>query len=203
MDEGYIKYQCKWTRSDPISTEFLNEINRVRQALFDRNWIGEYPESKIGFGNLSVRFPENEQYFIISGTQTGGLNQLGPDHYALVTAWNLDKNVVHCEGPLKASSEALTHAGIYALSPEIKSVIHIHHAVLWDKMKKVAPTTPSGVGYGTVAMAKWMKKLFENSNLSETKFLVMGGHEEGLISFGKTCQEAFEVLVGIFEKNNL
>ncbi|MEM7102195.1 MAG: class II aldolase/adducin family protein [Bacteroidota bacterium] len=200
MDEGYIKYQCHWQLTPALPSAYIDGLNKTRRELVLRNWVGVYPESGIGYGNLSSRHPEKPGCFIISGTQTGGIKQLTGYHYAIVTAWNLDKNVVHCKGPLKASSEALTHAGIYALSPEIMSVIHIHHKGLWEKWKNILPTTPESVGYGSVEMAKWMKILYQNSDLRNVRALVMGGHEEGLIGFGKTNEEALQNLVKIHEK---
>ena len=36
-----------------------------------------------------------------------------PGHYVKVSSFNIDDNAVQCSGPLKASSESLTHAAIY------------------------------------------------------------------------------------------
>ena len=61
-------------------------------------------------------------------------------------------------------------------------------------MHKV-PTSDNLVPYGTPEMAKEIKRLFEETSLSNEKIMVMGGHEEGIISFGKNLEEAANVLL--------
>ena len=112
MDEGYIKYSCIWIKSAPISDKGLIGINIWRQKLFALGLIGSY-EDDIGFGNISIRV-RNSSQFIISGTQTGHIPFLKNYHYTLVTSFNIEKNSLTCQGPIKASSESLTHAAIYA-----------------------------------------------------------------------------------------
>jgi L-ribulose-5-phosphate 4-epimerase len=46
-------------------------------------------------------------------------------------------------------------------------------------------------------MAKEIKRLFEETSLRSEKIIVMGGHEEGIISFGKNLEEAANVMLDI------
>ncbi len=52
------------------------------------------------------------------------------------------------------------------------------------------PTSNPDVPYGTPQMAKEMFRLFDEENLGVEKILVMAGHEDGIIYFGKDLDEA-------------
>ena len=73
---------------------------------------------------------KDKKGFLITGTQTGEIKNLNREHYTCVTDYNIEKNFIRSEGPIKASSESLTHAMIYELDPAIKVVIHVHHEFL-------------------------------------------------------------------------
>jgi ribulose-5-phosphate 4-epimerase/fuculose-1-phosphate aldolase len=192
MDEGYIKFNCKRIPSDDIPLDKVAMLNIWRKIMYDKGLIGMYPDG-IGFGNISIRFYETS--FLISGSATGGIRILDKSHYAIVTEYNLANNSLICKGPINASSESLTHAMIYECSPSTNAVIHIHNLVLWKKLMHKVPTSDEKVPYGTPEMAKEIKRLFEETSLSSEKIIVMGGHEEGIISFGKNLEEAANVML--------
>ena len=160
--------------------------------MYDKGLIGIYPDG-IGFGNISIRCDENT--FLISGSATGGIPVLDKSHYSLVTDYNLQTNSLICKGPINASSESLTHALIYESSPSTNAVIHIHNLALWNQLMHKVPTSNEHVPYGTPEMANEIKRLFEKNYLCNEKIIVMGGHEEGIISFGKNLEEAVNVLL--------
>jgi ribulose-5-phosphate 4-epimerase/fuculose-1-phosphate aldolase len=164
---------------------------RYRNLCFQRKYIGL--TEGVGYGNISVRYKQNNQ-FIISGTQTGGLNRLSARHFTLVTRVDFINNSVTCKGPVKASAESLTHAMFYLLDENIQSVIHIHHRTMWEQLKYRMPTTSEETPYGTIAMCNEVERLYRSSNLKEKKLLVMAGHQDGIISFGKNLEEALRVL---------
>ena len=137
----------------------------------------------------------DKKTFLISGTATGGLSTLNESHYSLVTNYNLSTNTVTCEGPLKASSESLTHALIYECAETINAVIHIHNLNLWNKLIYEVPTSNEKIAYGTPEMANEIKRLFDETTLIKEKIIVMGGHQEGIISFGKDLEEAGNILL--------
>lgn len=189
FDEGYIKYSSHWTPGPPVDASVAAELDAWRRPLFDAGLIGQYRELGIGYGNLSVRCGESGR-FVISGTQTGHLPVTTPEHYALVTHCDINANAVSCEGPVKASSEAMTHAAIYALDDRIGAIVHVHSAALWKRWIDVMPTTRSDVAYGTPEMAREFGRLFATTDFSSDGIAVMAGHEEGLISFGASLEEA-------------
>ena len=192
MDEGYIKFNCNWIPSNDISLNKVAVLNVWREIMYKKGLIGVYPDG-VGFGNISMRC--NEKTFLISGTATGGLATLSESHYSLVTNYNLSTNSITCEGPLKASSESLTHALIYECSAAANAVIHIHNLNLWNRFIHHAPTSSENISYGTPEMAHEIKRLFDETALSKEKMIVMGGHREGIISFGKDLEEAGSILI--------
>jgi altronate dehydratase len=64
-----------------------------------------------------------------------------------------------------------------------------------------APTTPESVPYGTPEMAYAIMQLLEDPVQAQWKFLIMAGHQEGCMAFGKDLQQAFEILTNL-SKNN-
>jgi L-ribulose-5-phosphate 4-epimerase len=195
MDEkGYLKFQCNWAKSGPIDEELIKELNSWRNKLYHKGWIGAF-ENGIGFGNISIRVVGN--IFLITGTETGNLQTLTGEHYSKVVAYNMDKNAITCIGPVKASSESLSHAAIYTKNPLVNAIIHIHSKDLWKKLKNVENTTRPEVEYGTPEMAREIIRLFKETDLAEKRIIVMGGHEDGIISFGFNLDEAGERLLHV------
>ena len=192
MDEGYIKFNCNWIASNDIPSDKVAVLNVWRDIMYHKGLIGMYPDG-IGFGNISMRC--DEKTFLISGTATGGLETLSESHYSLVTGYNLSTNSVTCAGPVKASSESLTHAAIYECSATANAVIHIHNLDLWNRLLHHVPTSTENVSYGTPEMANEIKRLFDETTVSKEKIIVMGGHQEGIISFGKDLEEAGNILL--------
>lgn len=187
MEEGYIKYHCNWIQEQVIHAGQIHEINKWRSLLMKQGYIGMY-DNGIGFGNISMRIDEHT--FMISGSATGGIKELTTDHYALVTDFNLRKNQLTCKGMTTASSESLTHASIYACSKETYAVVHIHHKEKWSRLLNHEATTDSSIAYGTPEMAFAIQRLIKEDKVGPSKIIVMGGHEEGLIAFGKSLEEA-------------
>jgi len=188
-DEGYIKFNLNWKeKTFDFSDNEFTQLNLYRNNLVELGLIGLYPDG-IGFGNISIRQANNR--FIISGSATGGIKNLTKEHYALVTEYNLQNNHVICKGLTKASSESMSHAAIYQSNTNVNAVIHIHHQKLWEKLIHVLPTTDKKAEFGTPEMA------FEISKLSKTDLgiIIMGGHPEGIISYGKNLEEAYTTLI--------
>ena len=192
MDEGYIKFNCTWIPSNDISLDKVASLNVWREIMYKKGLIGMYPDG-VGFGNISMRY--NETTFLISGTATGGLATLNESHYSLITNYDLNTNSVTCVGPLKASSESLTHALIYECSAAANAVIHVHNLNLWNRLIHHVPTSSENISYGTPELANEIKRLFDETALSKEQIIVMGGHREGIISFGKDLEEAGSILI--------
>jgi ribulose-5-phosphate 4-epimerase/fuculose-1-phosphate aldolase len=185
--EGYIKFNCTWIECELIASDELHSLRFWREILYDHNLIGSYPDGT-GFGNISKRLEKN--IFLVSGTATGHIPNLTEQHFSLVTTFDIKKNALTCEGPVKASSESLTHAVIYESVPWVNAIVHIHNRTLWDKLIDIMPTTSAEVEYGTPEIALEIKRLLKTTSLEQEKIIAMGGHKEGIISFGAELGEA-------------
>ncbi len=186
-ETGVIKFNCNWIKAQPISPDLLIALNVWRTRMHKLGFIGVNNE-EIGYGNMSIRLSGNQ--FIITGSATGKIKVLSNKHYTKVVNYDLDKNSLTAEGPILASSESLTHAVIYECDKKVNAIIHIHNTKLWNQLMNKVPTTNKDVEYGTPAMAMEMKRLFNETDLSKQKILVMAGHQDGIISFGKDLNEA-------------
>jgi len=99
------------------------------------------------------------------------------------------------------SSESMTHATLYDLGSHIRCVLHAHSPVIWRQARSLRlPTTDPSVPYGTRRMATEVARLYRETALSETRLLAMGGHEDGVIAFGRSAKEAGTALVEILAK---
>jgi len=192
-NEGYIKFDLQW---DKKSVDFpenkLSELNIFRTQLFDLGLIGMYPDG-IGFGNISTRIGNTDQ-FIISGSATGQLRTLTKEHYSLITGFDIEKNTIICEGQIAASSESMSHAALYKSNHNIHAVVHVHHKKLWSNYLNTLPTTSKNAEYGTPEMANEIKKL---AHVYEG-IIIMGGHEEGIVSFGLNLEEATNRIIKLY-----
>ena len=191
-EKGYIKFNCNWIKADLPSFDQLKDINEWRDKLYKLNMIGAY-KNGIGFGNISVMSGEKE--FIITGSATGNKKKLNEKHYTKVVDFDFDKNCLTCIGPIIASSESLSHAAVYTSDSIVGAVVHIHNLALWKKLKDKVPTTSVDATYGTPEMAKEIMRLFKEANAGDKKIIVMGGHKEGILCFGKNPEEAGNVLL--------
>ena len=107
----------------------------------------------------------------------------------------MERNTLSCRGLARASSESLSHAAIYEAAPDARAVIHIHSARIWGEHRGGLPTTPPAVEYGTPEMALALKKLAASLQSGGDRVIIMGGHEDGVISFGRTLEEAGGAIV--------
>ena len=198
MTEGYIKFQCDWAKEEILIPDLiLQSLDKERTWLYELNLIGMYPDG-IGFGNISVKTKENT--FIITGSATGQFAQLERYHYALVSAYSFAGNSISCKGQTKASAESLTHAAVYEALPEVGAVVHVHCLWLWEKLLNEYPTTFGEIEYGTPEMAFAVKSLADEMKDSEEKIIVMGGHREGILAFGKDLEEATTQILKIYNR---
>jgi len=93
------------------------------------------------------------------------------------------ENYLLSSGPVRPSSESMTHAAIYAAREDIGCVIHVHSRDLFARlMARETPRTPENVAYGTPAMALAVAKLAEE--LPGEGVVVTPGHQDGVFAFG-------------------
>jgi ribulose-5-phosphate 4-epimerase/fuculose-1-phosphate aldolase len=186
-EKGYVRFACDWEPADPPAGPAVEALIRWRDRLHALGLIGVYPDG-IGFGNLSARLDGGS--FLVSGTATGRLPTLGPEHFTTVTDYDFAANRLRCRGPVQASSESLSHAAVYRADPAAATVIHVHHLGLWERLYGVLPTTDPKAEAGTPEMAWAIEDLLRDRAARERGLFVMGGHREGVMGFGRTVDEA-------------
>jgi len=196
IDEGYIKFECHFKKEViEIPRELFAPLNYWRNFLLNKGWIGAYPDG-IGFGNISIRIPGSNQFYI-TGSATGSLPELKTEHYALVEKCDPAGNIIWCKGLIQASAESMSHYTVYKTIPEAAAVVHIHNRFLWDKYLDVLPCTLKEVSYGTPEMAFEIERILKLPEMKTKRVAVMGGHEEGIISYGTSVEEAVKAMLGL------
>lgn len=201
--EGVIKFNAQFKPAPPLPAEQVEDLNGWRQVMHLLHLIGQDKSLPgfVGYGNISKRLPPFDApppriRFLITGTQTGGIPNLTPEHYATIMACYPEDNRLEAEGPILPSSETLTHGSVYALAPEVRWVLHAHSVNIWRHAYRLGlPATHPDVAYGTAEMAGEVVRLFRENDVREKGIFAMGGHEDGVVSFGATAEEAAAVMV--------
>jgi len=190
-ETGSVKFTCEHSAVKIAPFAGFAELNAYRTRLRRLGWIG-VDSNGIGFGNLSIREGETNSFYI-TGSGTGGMEELKLEDCAKVTAFDFGRNWLRCEGSTIASSESLTHAAVYESDPNAAAAIHGHDLELWAALLDQVPTTGREVEYGTPAMAGEVRRLFKMTDVKSRKIFVMAGHEGGVVAFGKDLADAFGV----------
>lgn len=195
-DDGVIKFKLTLKRAPAPEMKEVIALEKWRALFFKLGMIGEYPIEKVGFGNLSSRVIKKT--FIITGSQTGHLAHLQAHHYTKVIECDLKKGIVTAEGLIPPSSESLTHYGIYEANSQINCIFHVHHAALWKKMSEGNFDSISDeILYGSQDMANASQELIGNKT---SGIFVMKGHDEGIISYGSSAEEAGKLILDLYRK---
>lgn len=205
-DEGVIKFTAEHSR-EPLSGRrhgaLCCELVAWREIMAKTQLVGQDTRlyGGAGYGNVSGRVgPPSSgmgaRAMLITGTQTSGLARVTLDDFCLVERYDYRRNRVRSRGLVEPSSETMTHGAIYDLSPQIRFVFHGHGAIIWRQARDLRiPVSDPAVAYGTPEMAAEVQRLYRSTALPETRILAMGGHEDGIIVFGHTADEAGQVLV--------
>lgn len=205
MREGVIQFAVDHVERplSPAESDRATSLMGWRSVMVDTGLLGVDPAryDGIGFGNVSARVgarsaARGARPFVVSGSQTSLVGDVGAQHFCVVNGWRLRDNHLTSEGPVLPSSESLTHGTIYDEGPHITAVLHAHSPDIWRNYEALLlPSTPPGVDYGTVAMGDATRKLFQAGRVLECQAYVMRGHEDGVVVFGKTIDDAGAVLM--------
>jgi hypothetical protein len=189
--EGVIKYRLDFTRGPALPTARLRELIGWQRILRRLGLVGRDPAryGGLAYGNLSLRQPDGS--FIISASQTADRPHPGPTDYTCVTDWDFAANRLTATGPASPSSESLTHAALYDADPAIGCILHVHCPEIWQRGDALAlPGTDPQVAYGTPAMAGEVGRLYREYGFAGHGVLVMGGHQDGILGFGRDPDDA-------------
>ena len=195
-DEGVIKFELQFHSAPALPAGSSAPLRAWHRICHRLGLLGRDPDRYGGYayGNLSLRSLPG---FLISGTQTAGRPELGPDDYAEVLSWDVAANRVEARGPCRPSSESITHGMIYDCAPSANCVVHAHHPAIWSRAERLGiATTDADIAYGTPEMAFAVRELFDSGALgAEQGLFVMLGHEDGVVSYGADTEAAGGLMV--------
>ena len=120
------------------NSEILKKIkilNGVRDLFYKYGVIGLDCDHKEHYGNLSARTKSNE--FVITATQTSGLEKIDIDNYPVVSKFKEDILFSNGISDNKPSVEATTHLGFYIGNNKIKYVGHGHYPPIYNRYKNL------------------------------------------------------------------
>ncbi|MCP4200792.1 MAG: class II aldolase/adducin family protein [bacterium] len=205
-EEGVIKFDFRNTR-EPLArsryAEIVCPLIAWREILALTGLVGQDRAryEGAGYGNVSVRLGRpgmalGRRSFLITGTQTSGKHSIGLDDFCIVERYDFDRNQLVSRGLTPPSSESMTHGAVYDLGPHIRCVLHAHSPVLWNRRRELRlPETSPAVPYGTPEMAREVQRLYREGIFAERRVLAMGGHEDGIVAFGRSPEDAGQALL--------
>jgi ribulose-5-phosphate 4-epimerase/fuculose-1-phosphate aldolase len=210
-EDGVISYNLQLSPAPPLPWARLQVLDGWRQILYLLGLIGRDPRRYGGFafGNISRRLlpadaPAGCRPFVISGSQTGGLARLSARHYVTVLKCSAEEALVVAAGQIPPSAEALTHAALYDADDGVRFVMHVHCPELWRQAGTlgIARTDVAAAG-GTVDLARAIAELLEDPAVRRRGLFAMGGHEDGLVAFGRSAQGAAFALTELLGRSRM
>jgi hypothetical protein len=209
--EGVIRFRADHAR-EPLPADLAAAAAGLagwRRVLRGLGVLGQDPNryGGYGFGNVSVRIPPfptppGRRRFLVSATQTSGRAAVTLDDFALVERCDFAGNRVESRGSNLPSSEALTHGAVYDLSSEVRAVFHVHAPELWRRAAELdLPTTSPTLREGTAELATEIRRLRPAWVLAAAGLVAMGGHEDGIIAFGRSAEEAGHRLIAALARS--
>ncbi len=171
--EGVTKFN--WSRDkniprieDTLLATLVEEPTKCRAELKEDKLMGE-DENGVGFGNIAIEIPPEFRNgrrggleFLVTESQSSGLEVLSPDNWVHVTKCFPERNSVLVAGKSGSgktgngpSSEAMSLEAVLASASGAGAVIHVHSATMWNMIMKSKETKyqnrlVAGVGYQLV-----------------------------------------------------
>jgi hypothetical protein len=196
--DGVIKFHVEHETNACCSESDIVELTQWRHKLRTAGLVGQDPAryGGFGFGNLSRRMGDGT--FLITASQTGHLETLGPEGYARIVGFDPDRNLVCSMGIRYPSSEAMTHLAAYGANRRIQFVFHAHCPEIWNARDDLdLLITDAAVECGTVDMFYQVRRLLDEEKNYHKGILAMGGHIDGLLAWGETAEEAGSHLLSL------
>jgi len=199
-NEGVIKFDLAHRDAELAPWAEIGDLQHwfARCRALDLVGRHEHRYQGAAYGNISQRAPSG---FLITGTQTGGHESLDASDICWVQHIDLDKNRLLSSGPSKPSSESMTHEQVYRNVPEANFVIHVHHKPMWQQARRLGlEITAAEAEYGTPEMAREVERLLKQPHVRARGAFSMGGHEDGILVFGASAEQAGRRLEALFRQ---
>lgn len=199
--EGVIRFHVEHRVGVACAAADILELRRWRKELRETGLIGQDPAryDGLGYGNLSRRLGDGT--YLITGSQTGHLEQLAPGDFAKILGFDPSQNLVRSTGRRQPSSETMTHLAVYQTSPAVRYVFHVHCPEIWSAREELdIPTTDSSAECGTLEMYCAVLRLLEVRENHQQGILAMGGHTDGILAWGTTADETGFSLLALLSR---
>jgi ribulose-5-phosphate 4-epimerase/fuculose-1-phosphate aldolase len=197
MNQGSIvRFRVEHTSGFACQEIDILDLKKWREEFRAGGLIGQdlARYDGLAYGNLSKRLGDGS--YLITGSQTGHLETLSAWEFARITKYDLRQNLVCSTGLCRPSSETMTHLAVYQTNPSVRYVFHVHCAEIWSARDDLdIPVTETNVECGTLEMFYEVQRLLANWKDYQQSILAMGGHEDGIITWGKTADEAGSTLL--------
>jgi ribulose-5-phosphate 4-epimerase/fuculose-1-phosphate aldolase len=191
-----IRFRCNLEPGPAGCDSDIPDLERWREKLRSHGWLGQEPRryGGLGFGNVSRKL-DNENV-LISGSQTGFLEKLTLSEYVSIVDYDPGTNWIQCRGRIQPSSETFTHLAIYESDSTARFVFHTHSPEIWRARSSLElPSTHPRFECGTVGLFHAVLELLKDQRLRRKGILAIGGHEDGIMSWGPTADAAGCVLM--------
>ena len=203
--EGVIQFDfdLETAMGPPVEASILQTLMAWRTVLRRLRLLGQEPGryGGLGYGNLSVRDPEQPREFVITASQTSGIRDLGADGLCRIRDFDLARFRVSAAGTRPPSSESLSHAMIYDAGPEVEWVFHVHSPEIWRRAEALdIPATGADIAYGSPAMAGAVAELLATNNERPLTFVTLG-HKDGVFACGGNAGETGASLVSLLARS--
>ena len=194
--EGVSKFRLTLKRAPAPEQVQVIALEKWRALFYKLGLVGEYPNEKIGYGNLSSRLPRKA--FLMTGSQTGHLAHLQSHHYTKVIECDLKKGSVTAEGLIPPPGESLTHFGIYEANGMIQNVFHVHHPNFWMLAQNAnIDSVNRQIQYGTQEMAGFLNHLLSHKS---SGLIALKEQSDGIISYGTSAEDAGKNILDLYRK---
>lgn len=187
--EGTIQFRFELTPATPAdepNAEQFAQFVSWRRILKRLKLVGRDARryDGYGYGNMSMRDPEQPARFFVSASQTSGAASITPHDVVRIDRWDTSRFEVAATGHAPPSSESITHGMVYAADPAIRWVMHAHSSDIWRMADALGlPTTAADVPYGSPAMAAAVTELMQRHGERPLVFATLG-HTDGIFACG-------------------
>lgn len=173
---------------------FPADLDRHRNLLREQGYIGVYPDTGIGHGNITIK--ADDRSFIVTATQTQGLEQLDENGYCRIPEdVDVYSEEVPYDGTNKPSSESRTTIAIMNRRKGIGAVVHVHFREGQERAAEFGILQMNAdYEYGTVGFARNAEKVVDQIDADDGIFATPS-HPDGIFTYAPTLDEAYQMMV--------
>jgi len=190
-----IKFKVQFIEDRMLDFPIQNELIAWGKKLSKLGCIPTYPHPEnpriiSSAGNLSARIGDR---FIITSAGSN-LGELTQADFTEIIHVDVHTKVIKAIGVAQPSSETMLHNSIYQKREDVQVIFHGHNQTLLTRCSQM----------GLISTKKWYpygtRELMESvcNVLGKNNIIIMKDH--GFLSFGKTCQQAGNLVIQVLLK---